>query len=73
MVDAGADRPAKDEAREELARVLFRKMEHLDPRVVDDPNELFEWDHLTDRQREFYRLCLEEVLREVALVRAALD
>lgn len=39
-----------------LARQLHWKMEHLDPTEDGD------WDCLSDRKREFYRLCVEYLL-----------
>ena len=50
---------------ERLARVLHAKMEHLDP--TDDPD----WESLTEQQREFYRLCIEALLRRRDLLDAA--
>lgn len=49
-----------------LAECLHRKMQHLDP--ADDDN----WAALTDRQREFYQLCVEAVFNERELSRCAL-
>ncbi len=66
-----ADRPAFDnesppnEAIECLARRLHWKMEHL------DPTEDEEWDRLTERQKEFHRLCIREVIRDELLIERA--
>jgi hypothetical protein len=57
---------SREEAIRELARTLHSKMEHLDP--SDGP----EWEALTERQREFYTLCVKAVLFEGELVRVAL-
>jgi hypothetical protein len=54
------------EARERLARELHWKMEHLEP--MDAPD----WEMLSDRQRQFYRACIEWVLSDQDLVRSAL-
>jgi hypothetical protein len=40
----------------DLGRVLFERMEHLDP--SDDR----EWSHLSDREREFFRLSAKAVV-----------
>lgn len=45
-------------ALEELARELHWEMERLDP--TDAPD----WDALTERQRQFYRLCVEHLIRQ---------
>jgi hypothetical protein len=58
---------AKDEALEKLAQALHSKMEHLDPSGDD------EWDGLTDRRRDFYRLCVRAIFGEATLVRVALE
>ena len=57
----------RDEAIIELAKTLHWKSEHLDP--TEDP----EWDDMTDRQREFWRLCVRALLDEERLLRVALD
>ena len=49
-----------------LARRLHWKMEHLDP--TDRPG----WAALTERERDFYRLCVEAILDEKRLCQAAL-
>jgi len=41
-------------------------MEHLEPTVDGG-----DWDGLTERQQEFYRLCVESLLAEPVLVRIA--
>jgi hypothetical protein len=43
-------------------------MEHLDPSEIDS-----DWDHLTDREREFYYLCIKAILNERSLVEEALE
>ena len=30
-----------------------------------------EWDHLTERQKDFYRLCIREVIRDELLIERA--
>lgn len=49
-----------------LGRMLYEKMEHLNPSLGD----YIEWDDLPEYQREFYELCAEEVIfrAEVSLV-----
>jgi hypothetical protein len=54
----------RDEAVLLLAERLYKKMDHLDPQI-DAP----EWAGLTDRQREFYRLCIEAIFDERRLTR----
>ena len=49
-----------------LARRLHGKMEQLDPTEDDD------WENLSERQREFYRLCVESIFDERELSRSAL-
>jgi len=44
-------------------------MEHLDP---SGPEDAEPWNGLSDRQREFYRLCVEALFSERALSRLAL-
>lgn len=48
---------------ERLGRVLYERMEHMDP-----SHESREWEQLTDRERELYATCAESVV--VALNRA---
>lgn len=43
---------------EMLARVLFEKMEHLDPSPDGDAG----WEGLSDFDKEFYVTCIEAVL-----------
>lgn len=52
----------------ELARVLYEKMEHLDP---GSGGGLY-WDELTERDVDFYALCVEALIRQSDLVRRAL-
>ena len=49
---------SRDEAVMRLAERLHWKMEQLDP--TDTPD----WETLTARQREFYRLCIEAIFDE---------
>ncbi len=49
-------------AIEYLARRLHWKMEHL------DPSEDADWGGLSERQKEFYRLCVREVIRDGSMV-----
>jgi hypothetical protein len=58
---------SRDEAIEHLARRLHWKMEHLEP--TDDGSS---WDLLTDRQQDFYRVCVRAIFDERQLSRAAL-
>jgi hypothetical protein len=52
----------------ELARVLYEKMEHLDPGSGGG----FDWDELPARDVEYYALCVESILERESLVRASL-
>lgn len=57
--------PSGDEVTERLAEVLYLKMEHL------EPADGLPWSCLGNREREFYRSCVESVLVEViALARS---
>jgi len=51
-----------------LARRLHWKMEHLDPSETDS-----DWDHLKEREQEFYCLCIKAILDERSLVEEALE
>lgn len=51
-----------------LAERLRWKMEHLDP--TDDWER--DWSALTERQRDFYALCVRAILVEADAVRSAL-
>lgn len=51
-----------------LAEILYAKMEHLDPSA---PGDFVEFNALPERQRDFYRLCVEEVFSHHELVRRA--
>jgi hypothetical protein len=62
---AGA--PTPEEAREELARILHDKMEHLDPSDEDS-----NWDRLTDFEKQFFRSCIERLAHEQHLLAALL-
>lgn len=42
---------------EHLGKVLYERMEHLDP----SPDKFVEWDALDDHKKEFYRCCAESV------------
>lgn len=62
-----ADRPALSEPQEilppesndHLARVLFDKMERLDPTEDSERG----WDGLTEYEKHFYRVCVGAVLK----------
>jgi hypothetical protein len=43
-----------------LARALYEEMEHLDPGVGD----YVEWDALSEREHQFYLLCVKAVIME---------
>ena len=60
-------RQAGDEVIEDLARTLYLTMEHL------DPTGEYDWEKLSDRQKEFYRLSITGLLRERALLISALN
>jgi hypothetical protein len=68
------DRPKEEnptacsEAVETLAEALFLKMEHLEP--TEDGGS--GWGGLSERQREFYRLCVKAILVEREAVAQAL-
>lgn len=51
---------------EHLATVLHDKMEHLEPTEDGD------WECLSERQREFYRLCVKRLLVERTVLTAAM-
>jgi len=55
--------PTREEAIELLARRLHWKMEHLE--LTDDPDR----EALTERQREFYRVCVSAIFQERCLAR----
>lgn len=46
-----------DDQINRLGEVLYSKMEHLDPSIDFCP-----WEALSEREREFYRLCAEAVI-----------
>jgi hypothetical protein len=52
----------KDEALWRLAKRLFVIMERLDPSPSD-----IDWESLSGREREFYRLCVESMFEEADL------
>jgi hypothetical protein len=58
--EAGAP---KEFAMEALAKVLFEKMEHLDP--SDDEAD---WSVLSEADRQFYRSCIDRLALEVNLL-----
>jgi hypothetical protein len=45
-----------DALEDRLARVLHLKMEHL------DPTGKFVWESLTEREKTFYRCCIQAIL-----------
>ena len=51
-----------------LARILFEKMEHLDPGSAGG----FLWEELSPREIEYHALCVEAILERASLVRLAL-
>lgn len=59
----------KDEALEELAKELFFIMEKLDP--TDDPSA-YNWGSISDRDREFFRICVKRLLHRRELLETAL-
>ena len=73
MASIPADRPTlaanPGSPMEELAQVLRRKMEHLDPSLDHDTD----WAALPERKKEFFRLCIKAVFFDRALARAALE
>jgi hypothetical protein len=47
-----------------LAQRLYETMQRLDP--PSDPSApLLAWDDITDRERQFYVLCVEDLLDEI--------
>jgi hypothetical protein len=59
----------RDAAIFQLARRLYETMEHLDP-LTNEP--MVNWADLTNRQRDFYRLCICSLLERDAVVRVAI-
>ena len=57
-----------ENAREQLARILREKMEHLDPTFSGELAR----ENLSDRDREFYRHCVVELIHS-ELVHACLS
>jgi hypothetical protein len=57
----------REEAILVLSRRLHWKMEHLDPTGEG------EWEVLTDRKKDFYRLCVIAILDDADSVRRALE
>jgi hypothetical protein len=55
----------KEAAALALGRILYEKMDHLDPSDTERP-----WETLKDREREFYRLCVIEIFNHDDLCRA---
>ena len=51
---------------DQLARILFEKIEHL------SPTDLPAWELLNEGQKEFYRCCVEALLVHVDLINLAL-
>jgi hypothetical protein len=62
----GTDSRSREKQVWSLARRLHEKMEQLEPTEDDD------WENLSERQREFYRLCVESIFDERELSRSAL-
>jgi hypothetical protein len=60
---------SKEDALEELARRLYVEMEHHYPGAETSPKE---WTDLDDQDRDYFRVCVESILEEKALVMAAL-
>ncbi len=56
------------DAIEALAKVLYERMEHLDPTV-----DVVDWAVIADDEREFFILCIKSILYETELLKAALD
>ena len=50
----------------ELARILYEKMEHLDPQGAY-------WSELSPQDVDFYALCVESIIEQSGLVRRALS
>jgi hypothetical protein len=66
------DEPARlppENAREQLARILREKMEHLDPTFSGE----LVWEDLPDRDREFYRHCVAYLMLHSEVVHACLS
>jgi hypothetical protein len=59
---------SRETAYEELAKTLRWKIEHLDP----SGDWEVPWPELSEHKRDFFRLCVKAVLRDRALVLAAL-
>jgi hypothetical protein len=54
-------------AAADLARVLFEKMEHL------EPSEKGNWENLTEHERDFYVTCVQELARHPQSLRSLLS
>jgi hypothetical protein len=52
----------------ELARILYEKMEHLDPGSGGGSP----WEELPERDMHFYAICVEAIIDQSTLVRRAL-
>jgi hypothetical protein len=57
------------EAQEKLAQLLYLEMEHHYPGTDPVPKS---WEALDEQDRDYFRLCVESILEEKALVIAAL-
>lgn len=67
MADAGGETDVtRADAVWRLAQRLHFKMEHLDPTEDED------WEKMDERRRQFYRLLVEDLLCERALLATAL-
>lgn len=55
-------------ALEQLACVLREKMEHLDPTETGD----LDWENMRERDRQFYILCVKNIMLHAELVLACL-
>ncbi len=51
-----------------LARILYEKMEHLDPGSCGGES----WDELSPHARDYYALCVEAMVEQGPVLRAAL-
>ena len=64
---SSTNRPTREKAVGELARLMFEKLEHLDP--ISDR----EWDDLDDDVKEIYRTCVDYLGAHGSLLSALIE
>ena len=65
-IEASTPASFSEDAIEHLAKILHRKTEHL------DPTEDADWAAMSERKKEFFRLCVKAVLREKEAIQQAM-